>query len=131
MWKVLCRFCERLKRVLVSSVGKTCAVHANASEISKLGYEYVRICYLFEYLKYVEGLLINMSRFYIHVKFFDLGRNNIRSRGFGKSIITQLELLLVHQPQSGVTHSTTKIISRIQRAALIELMYEFVRDLPE
>jgi hypothetical protein len=42
---------------------KTCAVHANAWEISKLGYEYL-IC--LKYSKYVEGLLINMSHFYIH-----------------------------------------------------------------
>jgi hypothetical protein len=35
-------------------------------ENSKLGYEYVRIDYLLKYSKYADGLLIDMSRFYIH-----------------------------------------------------------------
>jgi hypothetical protein len=39
---------------------------ANALENSKLGYEYVRIDYSPKYLKYADGLLIDMSRFYIH-----------------------------------------------------------------
>jgi hypothetical protein len=45
---------------------KACAVHAIVWENCKLGYEYVRIGYLSKYSKYVEGLLINMSCFYIH-----------------------------------------------------------------
>jgi hypothetical protein len=35
-------------------------------ENSKLDDEYVRIGYLSKYSKYAEGLLINMSCFYIH-----------------------------------------------------------------
>jgi hypothetical protein len=38
----------------------------NALENSKLGYEYVRIDYSPKYSKYADGLLIDMSHFYIH-----------------------------------------------------------------
>jgi hypothetical protein len=41
-------------------------IFADTLENSKLGCECVRIYYLSKYSKYVEGLLINMSHFYIH-----------------------------------------------------------------
>ena len=45
---------------------KTYAAPANVLKNYKLVYEYVRIYYLSKYSKYAEGLLINMSHFYIH-----------------------------------------------------------------
>jgi len=54
--------------------------YANALGNSKLINKYVRISYLSKYSKYVDGLPINISQFYIHrFKYTDLNGKGLIS----------------------------------------------------